>query len=103
MARPRPYFFFPIFLMHFVQAFILFPLAKVVHCKFGYLLDLLVGLNLLLSFFLVTVTIDVFPQREHVLDIKLFPARNAKRSFGGQVITLIILINLIKSNIEIKI
>lgn len=53
--------------MHFVQALILLPLTKVVHCKFGYFLVLQVGLYLLRSFFRVTLIIDVFPQREHVL------------------------------------
>ena len=64
------YFILAIFLMHFVQALILLPLAKVVHCKFGYFLVLLVGLYLLRSFFRVTLIIDVFSQREQILDIK---------------------------------
>ena len=57
-------------LMHFVQALTLLSLFKVTHCKFGYFLTLFVGLYLLRSFFRVTLIIDVFPQREHVLLIE---------------------------------
>lgn len=66
----RIYLVFAIFLMHFVQALTLFPLFKTTHCKFGYFLFLHVGLYLLIFFFRDTLTIDVFPQREHVLLIE---------------------------------
>ena len=64
------YLFLAIFLMNFAQALTLFPLFKTTHCKFGYFLFLHVGLYLLIFFFRDTLTIDVFPQREHVLLIE---------------------------------
>jgi hypothetical protein len=62
-------YFFPIFLIHFVQALTRLPLTKITHCKFGCFLFFEVGLYLLRNFFRVIVFIDVFPQRKQIRDI----------------------------------
>jgi len=84
-----------------VQAFILLPLAKTVHCKLGYFLVLHVGLYLLRSFFRVTLIIDVFPQREHVLLIVflIYHEINIKANMSGIESKIFIYIVIVFSSI----
>ena len=69
LTCPANYLFFPIVLMHLVQALTLFPDNNLTHCKLGYFLFLLVGLYLPRSFFLTTATIDFFPQSGQTRDM----------------------------------
>jgi len=54
----RIYFFFARALMHLAQALTLLLFANFTHCKFGCFLFFVVGLYLLLSFFLTVTTTD---------------------------------------------
>lgn len=77
---PRSYFFFPIALIHFVQARILFPLnffraaflistGTRTHCKLGRFLYFLVGLNFPRSLINLQAITDFFPQIRHCFSI----------------------------------
>ncbi len=77
---PQSYFCFPIVFIHFVQARILFPRnffrddflisrGTRTHCKLGYLLYFLVGLNLPRSLINLQAVTDFFPQTMHCFSI----------------------------------
>jgi len=66
---PRYYFLLAIALMHFAQAFTLFPEANLTHCKFGYFLFLMVGLYFPLNFTLLPTITPRFPQIAHCFAI----------------------------------
>lgn len=59
------YFGLESFLMHWAQAKTRLPLARRVHCKFGYFLFFGVGLYLPRSFFLAALIIEPLPQIAH--------------------------------------
>ena len=67
----KHYFFFPIALIHFVQAFTLLPEGKRTHCKFGYFLFLMVGLYFPRSFLSFQTTAYFLPQIVHCLAIAI--------------------------------
>jgi len=56
-------------LMHLAQALTLFPEAKRTHCKLGYFLLLMVGLNLPLSLTLCQTMVEALLQTAQVLAI----------------------------------
>lgn len=64
--------------MHFAHAFVLLPVGKITHWRFGYFLFVEVGLYLPLSFTSVVDLIDFFPQSGQILDINLEHSRNTR-------------------------
>jgi len=62
---------FAIALIHFVQAFTLFPEGNFTHCKLGYCFLFVVGLNLVaLNLTLRQTIFDFFPQSAQIRAIK---------------------------------
>jgi len=65
--------------MHLAQALTLWPEVKVTHWRFGCFLVLLVGLYLLISFFLLPVILPLFWQIWQILLMFFF---NAFKKYG---------------------
>jgi len=67
------------------QILILLPEDKVAHCRLGYFLDFIVGLYLLIVFFLAQDIRELLSQMEQTLLI-LFSIYNKKRIFQVNVL-----------------